>query len=676
MAATPVPVDGGKPSALAFMANLLADLVDIPPRESPSEWAQHHFRVPDGPFAGQLWNADLTPWWREPLDDMGPDSPVNKGVVRKGAQSGATVFGLAYLAHSIVFDPCRMMVVQPTDSALTKFSRGKLQPVIDKCPALKRLVRSQTSRSASGSTTYIKAFPGGELNLALASSPSDLSGDTVKKILKDEVDRYPEDVGGEGPPSKLIESRRKTFSVTGDWKELAISTPTIKGASEIDAEFEGGDQRYWHIVCPDCGERVRVLWAQFRFERQAPHHPHYVMQCCGVVHQERQMRRLIRRAERDGGGWIPANPDAPWRSWHFDDLTSPFETWDNIARLAVEAEGDPAKEASFVQRTLALAYEPKGDARDHAELMGRREEYPRGVIPPNGLLVTAFADVQHSGIWVEVVAWGFDRQSWVIDARFLPGDTTDHHTGAWAALHEHIYAKRWPDSFGRSWRLDAMGIDAGDNQDGRAHQVYAFARTRHGVFATRGVSGWTAPALGTPTKKQVVLAGKREGRIDVWPIGTWGLKSVWYTNLEKVPTREGVPVDIPGACHFGTFLDEGYFLQVTAEYLETRRVNGRPHQEWKTIGKRDNHLLDCRVGNMAMAEAALIGARSPEQWAERARERGLPEDLSAPNLFAPATVPNVARGTDAMADEAPWMPDEGPRAADWIDALAALNDDE
>lgn len=672
MAATNIGSDGRKLPALAFMARMISDLVDVPPRERPSEWAAKNFRVPDGPFAGQLWNPQLTPWWIEPLDEMGPDSDVNKGVVKKGAQSGATVFALAYLAHSIVFDPCRMMVVQPTDTARTKFSRGKLQPVFDKCAPLKRLVRSQTSRSAAGSTTYIKAFPGGEMILALASSPSDLSGDTIKKIFKDEVDRYPEDVGGEGPPSKLIESRRKTFSVTGDWKELAVSTPTIKGASEIDEEFDAGDQRYWHIVCPDCREKVRLLRSGFKFNRAPPYDPHYVMQCCGVVIKERPMRRLLQRAEIDGGGWIPKNPAAPHRSWHFDDLSSPFETWDNIAKLEIEAEGDPAKEASLMQRTWALAHEAKGDARDHAELLARREDYPRGVIPPKGLIVSAFADVQHNGIWVEVVAWGWDRQSWVIEAKFLPGDTTDHHAGAFAALHEEIYAKRWPDSFGRFWQIDALGIDSGDNQDGRAHQVYAFARTRHGVFATRGAGGWSAPALGTPAKKQVLLAGKRDGMITVWPIGTWSLKSIWYTNLEKNPLRDGRPVDIPGACHFGEFLDEGYFLQVTSEYLETRRLNGRPHQEWKTIGKRENHLLDCRVGNMAMAEAALISARTPEQWAARARERGLPEDLSEATLFAPATVPSV---TPAGETQAAWMPDEGPASADWVDDLIALNDD-
>ena len=410
--APPINTDGRKPPALGLMCRRLAELVDIPPRVSPSEWAATSFRVPDGPFAGQLWNPELTPWWIEPLDAMGPDSPHNKGVVRKGAQSGATVFGLAFLAHSIVFDPCRMMVVQPTDTALTKFSRGKLQPVIEKCDALRKLVRSQTSRSAAGSTTYIKAFPGGELNLALASSASDLSGDTVKKILKDEVDRYPEDVGGEGPPSKLIESRRKTFSVTGDWKELAISTPTIKGASEIDEEFEAGDQRWWHVVCPQCTAKVRLLRSNFLFDRAPPYQPRYAMQCCGLPVQERQMRRLLQRAQRDGGGWIPLNPGAPHLSWHFDDLTSPFETWEN--NLGLNPRNREDNDALLYINSMTTTVEIDSAGR---VALGKIDETARGHRERLGL----DGDLMVVGAGDHFEIWNAER--W--NAKFKPEDAAE-----------------------------------------------------------------------------------------------------------------------------------------------------------------------------------------------------------------------------------------------------------
>jgi phage terminase large subunit GpA-like protein len=633
--------------ALAFMADVLAELVDVPPRMSPAEWAAAEFRVPDGPFAGQLWNMRLTPWWREPLDAMGPDSPVNKAVIKKGAQSGATVMALAYLSHSIVYDPCRMMVVQPTDAALTKFARGKLQPVIEKCEPLRKRVRAQTSRSASGSTTYVKAFTGGELVLAIATSPSDLSGDTIKKILKDEVDRYPDDVGGEGPPSKLIESRRKTFSITGDWKELAISTPTIKGSSEIDDEFERGDQRWWHVVCPDCSSKTKLVWEQFKFERKPPHRPHYVMQCCGVVQEERAMRRLLRNAEKDGGGWIPENPDAPFWSYHFDDITSPFESWENIARLAIEAEDDPGKEASFQQRTLARAYVVKTDTPDHTRLMELRSDWKRGHIPAWGLLLVASADVQMRGIYVEVLAIGRDRQSLVVEALFLDGDTADPERGAFAKLTE-VYERTYPDAFGGRRRADVFGVDSGY----RSNVVYTWCRNRQGAMALKGADGWARPALGTASLVDVDYNGKRVKRgATVWTVGTWPLKLGFYSDLRKEGVKSGAPVDPAGYCHFGTWLDEVYFRQLTAESVADETFKGRKRKVWKVRFGEENHFLDCRIYNLALAEYLGLGRMTADEWATLAKERAGGDAIAA-DLLSPAPL-RIERAGTAEAETAP-----------------------
>ena len=636
--------DGTQRPALAFMAGMLADMVDIPPRQTPSAWAAANFKVPDGPFAGQLWNMELTPWWREPLDSLGPDSPVNKAAIKKGAQSGATVMALAYLAHSIIFDPCRMMVVQPTDTALTKFSRGKLQPVIDQCEPLRRRVRSQTSRAASGSTTYVKAFPGGEMVLAIATSASDLSGDTIKKILKDELDRYPDDVGGEGPPSKLIESRRKTFSITGDWKELAISTPTIKGGSEIDDEFEAGDQRYWHVVCPHCASKARIRYEGMKFARKAPYNPHYVMECCGVVMTERAVRRILRTAEQDGAGWIAANPGAPFRSYHFDDVTSPFETWENIARLAIEAEGDPSKEASFQQRTLAQAYVLKTDTPDHTRLMERREDYRRGHIPPRGLLLVGAADVQMRGIYYEITAFAANRESWVVDAGYLDGDTADSERGAFTALTE-VYERDYPDAFGHRRRVDLFGVDAGY----RSNVVYNWTRRRPGALALDGRDGWARPPIGAPAPVDISIDGRkiRKGST-VYAVGTWSLKAGFYSDLRKDGRKAGAEMDPPGYCHFGDWLDEVYFKQITAEYLADEKVRGRSKKVWKVKFGGENHWLDCRIYNLALAHHLGLGTLTEAQWAALARMRGvdlaMPADLLAPDpVLAAAETPTAPR---------------------------------
>jgi phage terminase large subunit GpA-like protein len=64
------------------------------------------------------------------------------------------------------------------------------------------------------------------------------------------------DVAGEGSAIDLAETRTITY---GARKKIFItSTPTRKGASAIDAEFETTGQRYYHVPCPHCA--VRKSW--------------------------------------------------------------------------------------------------------------------------------------------------------------------------------------------------------------------------------------------------------------------------------------------------------------------------------------------------------------------------------------------------------------------------------
>jgi phage terminase large subunit GpA-like protein len=140
---------------------------------------------------------------------------------------------------------------------------------------------------------------------------------------------------------------------------------------------------------------------------------------------------LVRNAARDGGGWIAEAP-APGKypSYHFDALSSPFVPWDTIAERWIAAQTDPAKLKAFYNLTLGLAFDMKGDAPDHVRLMERREDYRRGVIPPRGLMLVGACDVQMRGMYVEIVAYAPNRESWVVDFHVIEGDTTNPHAGA------------------------------------------------------------------------------------------------------------------------------------------------------------------------------------------------------------------------------------------------------
>lgn len=654
-------------SLLTLVAGVAAALFEPAAPIAPSAWVAENVVLPDGEYAGQKIDLARTPHIVESLDLLGPDAPCNEIAVMKSGQTAFTTMLLCSIAHAIDRDPCDMAVVLPTEAALSKFNSTKLNRLIELTEPLGGRngrggkVLPQTSRSARGSTTNEKKFPRGALNLLLASSPSQLRMLTVKKVYCDEVDEYEDDLEGQGDPLTLIARAQKSFVASGTWKRAYISTPTVKGSSKIEEKFDGGDQRRWHVECPRCRTRVVLGWNSpydkstwgLKFEKTYPHNSYYVAQCCGGV-----IESFEKTAMYLTGRW-QATSSGPGRypSYHFDELSAPFSSWDQIAKDYVAAGDDPTKLKAFWNLTLGLPYDVSSDAPDHELLFARREDYPAGRIPAGTLLLTAFADVQMRGIYVEVVAWAPDQQSWTIFADYLDGATTDVDAGAFAELSK-IYAREWPDAFGRRWRLDEIGVDSGYRTD----VVYEWTRRHPGAKATKGVEGWAKVPLGTATDQDVDYRGRRmKGGAKLRMIGTWPLKSKFYAYAALMPIARGAEVHyLPGHCHFGRFLDEEYFKQITSEYLDDERFRGHIRKVWKQRGHRDNHFLDCRVGNLAIANAWFVGL-APEDWARRARERGLPQDLVAPDLFNP-----LGR---AMAAEPP--PIGGPAPAPADDGAAA-----
>ncbi len=623
---------------LSLVAGGLAQIIQPQAPVAPSKWAAEHVVLPDGEYASQKIDLSRTPHIVEPLDMLGPESPVNEIGVMKCAQSAFTTMLLCAIGHSIDRDPCDMMVVQPTDGALTDFNSTKLNRLIERTEILGGKggkILPQTSRSAAGSTTFEKKYPGGALNLALASSPAQLRMKTIKKAFCDEVDEYEDDLEGQGDPLKLIAGRQMSFLAAGTWKRAYVSTPTVKGVSKIADIYERGDQRRWHVPCPHCRSRFVFEWRSpydpsspgLKFKKTFPHEAYYVTPCCGVVIERWQKIELYRsgewRATQPGPGRFP--------TYHFDALASPFVPWDEIAKEFVGAGDDPTKLKAFWNLFLGLPYDVAGDAPDHELLMQRREDYEPGRVPAGALLISAFADVQMRGIYVEVVAWAPDQQSWTIFADYLDGATTDVDDGAFARLTE-LYQRRWPDAFGNAWQLDEIGVDSGYRTD----VVYEWTRRHPGAKSTKGIDGWSKVPLGLASDQDIDYRGRRiKGGAKLRAIGTWPLKSKFYTYVALTPTAQGSAlVYPPGYCHFGRFLDEGYFKQITAEFLDEETYRGRVRKIWKPRGSRENHFLDCRVGNLAISNAYFVGL-APDDWARRARERGVPADLTEPDLFNP-----------------------------------------
>jgi phage terminase large subunit GpA-like protein len=567
-----------KHRAADIFSGAVADVLMPAEELSPSKWAEAHLTVPDGPLAGQKFSLALAEYLREPLDMLGPDSPVNDIAVMKSAQTGFTTMIIAAIGFMIDRAPCHALLIQPTRDALSDFNRLKLDPAIKASPVLQRKVASQTSRSSAGSTMHTKVFPGGTIALAIASSAADLRSKTVRVLLRDEIDQYPDDLDGQGSSLEISDGRLMAFLNQGDWKKVDVSTPTVKGASKIERRYEQGDKRRWRVPCPGCGEEFTFEFSGLRFAETFPHKAHYVAPCCGSVIENHQKRELLRR-----GRWVAtASRPGAFPSYHLSALESPFVPFDAIAAERVAVGDDPTRLRTFDNLWLGIAHEVQGDSPDAESLMLRRESgLKRGHIPARGLVLVASADVQGNGIWFEVIAIASNRESWVVETGFLSGATEAPDCEPFEQLRDRVLDRDWPDAFGRTRKLDALGVDSGF----RSHVVYSWVRANQRVrantqgadtvLALKGGEGWDRPAIGLPSVVDINFAGKRvRGGAAIRVVGTFSLKSVFYEDLWKLGTKSGKSSDPPGLCHFPDFIDDVYFRQLTSVRRQRDRAKG------------------------------------------------------------------------------------------------------
>jgi phage terminase large subunit GpA-like protein len=274
-------------------------------------------------------------------------------------------------------------------------------------------------------------------------------------------------------------------------------------------------------------------------------------------------------------------------------------------------------------------------------LRWREEGLKRGHIPPKGLLLVASADVQGNGIWYEVLAVARTRETWVVDAGFLSGSTESPDGEAFEQLKERVLNRVWLDAWGRTRKLDALGVDSGF----RAPCVYSWTRANqrvnplggaHVVLALKGASGWNRRAIGIPSDVDIDFAGKRvRAGAKVRTVGIDDLKAVFMEDLGKEGIKSGKLSDPEGYCHFQDWIDESYFKQLTAEYLDDEMYRGRTKRVWKQRS-RENHLLDCRVYNLALLSYLGFDKLTGDDWAGLIEMRGAPAGETLPLWAATA----------------------------------------
>lgn len=575
-----------------------------PPDLKLSEWADNYRRLSSEASAEPgRWKTSKAPYQKEIMDAI-TDISIKKVVVMSAAQVGKTdAMILNPIGYYIHYEPSPIMVLQPTITMAETFSKDRLAPMIRDTPVIAERVNDKSRNS--GNTIMQKIFPGGHVTMVGANSPSSLASRPIRILLADEIDRYPATAGSEGDPLFLAAKRLTTF-----WnrKEVDVSTPTIKGLSRIEVEYENSSKGEWNVPCPHCGELQPLKWCNIDFNKDDLSEIRYVCELCGTVSSEVEWKEKFIE-----GKFVHEDKENPVKGFHLNTLASTLATWREVVEKFLVANEEKKKGnvellKVWTNTELGETWEEEGEQLEDEALMKRREKY-NCEVPDEVLYLTAGVDTQDDRFEIEVVGWGPEYENWGIRYAAIYGDNSDINNQVWKDLDAFLQ-QTWEKADGTKLKIICTCIDSGGH---RTNQVYKFCKSRFArkVFAIKGSNDSAAAYIQKPTKSN------REGTY-LFTIGVDTGKS-WLMDRLKVE-EEG-----PGYCHFPKEehkgYDEKYFKGLTSEKKVLRYKMGRPYFAWELKDKgqhRRNEALDCRNYATAAIEITGLPLKAPEAKGQQA----------------------------------------------------------
>ncbi|HIS32251.1 MAG TPA: phage terminase large subunit family protein [Candidatus Limivivens intestinipullorum] len=594
-----------------------------PPEElTVDEWADKHRRLsPETSAEAGPWRTARTPYLKEPMEAF-TDPKIHEIAMVAASQVGKSELELNIIGYIIDQDPGSILFVQPTLDDARKFSRLRIAPMIRDSKVLREKVSDVKSKD-SGNTILQKSFPGGMLTITGSNSASALASIPARYIIGDERDRWAISAGTEGDPWELAKARQTTFY---NAKAVEVSTPTIKGFSNIETAYYKGTQERWCHKCPECGEYGEIIFDRIHYKHTVkkirgkktytidkpitwacPH--------CGCAVPEEIMRKQPAK-------WIADNPDAykkGIRSFWLNAFSSPWTPWEKIVLEFLQARDDPQKLKVVYNTKLGELWEDRGDTVDEDTMLARREDYGTNAdgspveLPEGVLVLTCGVDTQDNRLEYEVVGHGYYGETWGIKKGIIMGKPDSDEV--WQQLDDvidHVY--HFKDSQ-RGLRISVTFIDSGGHY---TQEVYIRCRERKNkrVFAIKGKSGDGIPYTRPPTK----VAVKNNKKITCW-LYTLGVDAGKEIIMSNVKVQE------PGAkyCHFprgeSYGYDSYYFNGLLSEKLELTQTRQGKRWAWVKIpGHERNEALDCR-------NYAIAGFRSLDKDMEAVERRlkNLPE---------------------------------------------------
>lgn len=576
-------------------------------------------------------------------------------VLVKCIQAGATTaFAIGLPAWKLCTDPANVLITQPTVDDAQKFSKTKMDPVLEASPLIDARFAAPDRGRDKRSTILIKRAIGGTLFMVGTNSPRMMRMTSAPMIVNDEVSAYPRNAGGEGGVLAKAWGRANAFEEPVQFMQ---STPLLKGDCQITEQYEQSDQRIFEVRCPSCRDFFAPTWAMVRWLKVVEREDgttetradvadgevvrqHLArtawLECplCAHAIEETHRRAVLQLTNVRYRIQRPEVTDLIGFKFNFYASLQPGMRLAALVPQWLRALRDPEEMQQWVNEIEAEVYSGAGSSLDLDDLVDRREVYPAEVPRQVGYL-TAFVDVQGDRLECMIVGWGATMESWVIGLVRIYGDPSEETDECWrqlTALRERPYQHE----SGAQLYIQRFGIDRGFSAD--AVEAYAKKHMRKGVVQTIGKNRFDKPVLIRQSRK------RKDGQLRTVPlywIGTDTAKDLLFLRLKRASGG--------GAIHHPAHFPEDAMRQYGAEVAVSRKVRqgvnaGRSVKSYRQIADR-NEAIDLMVGNMAMLALAgsvvknNLHALALRVQAEGDARGGIPASPPSPSPFTTPLAP-------------------------------------
>jgi phage terminase large subunit GpA-like protein len=620
-----------------------------------SVWASRHRIVTRGPLEGTRYKNSTTPYLPGIMDASFFPS-VETIIICAALQVGKSFCVDTCIGYATDIEPGPVLYVYPDEETAVENSKDRILPMIQQSSRLRQYLTGSADDEAAKRINLQHM----QIYMAWARSAVKLANKSIRHLVLDEIDKYPETAGKrETDPISLAEGRTRTYRFNRKiWK---ASTPTVESGpiwkaltTEAQVIFD-----YW-VRCPFCKtyqimDFEHIKWpADVRdpVKVKAEELAWYECKTCAAHWNDYDRDRAVRlgqwRSRRKNGTQMntekadqnknkkdlkslnenicvdlcesvsssvggqklmaylkehrPRNIGFHLPSWisHFVSLSEPAASF-----LTYVQTGDLNDFKDFQNKHKAEPWRIQFQERKEDRITALCDERPSGIVPSGGVVAALVAgvDTQDNGFYYRVRAFGFgmEQESWGVRFGFVD---------SFEALRQVLFEEAYVDVEGQKYVItlalqDAMGH--------KTAEVYDFVRPWQGrIFAAQGVDRRTMTTMVNwstlefyPGTKKPIRGGIRLLRHNA---------NLWKNTLaHKLEIKPGDP----GAFHVERDSDVlEYARQMCAEVLNE-------NEQWICQAQRANHYWDCEVLCLVAADVLRLKykARSKAETKRTASEQ-------------------------------------------------------